>query len=143
MSSTVTRRLAEMAERGRERRQRTGEIRQESLRLFEQVRHVRPDASDAAGDSAGQERVVVARSDGPLEEGTVLGQVRALLGGDVLDQVQTVLCEADRRVMGQWNEDDTCILLCFEQVWAAAGRKGYTLEDLQKVLKSLEPPQQD
>jgi hypothetical protein len=140
VSRLVRRRLEELTRQGEARRRRTSEIRQEANLLLEKARQRRwAHTRDTAGISP-QQSAPVFSCETDEKEDPVLSQVRALLGGDVLDQTRALLQEVDTREREHWNDDDTRILACLEEAWAAAARRGYTLEDLQAVLRLLAPP---
>jgi tRNA A37 N6-isopentenylltransferase MiaA len=135
MSRLVALRLADLAERSEARQQRILEIRQESARLMERLQRIREESKEAL--DVGLKKL--SASDGGAAETTAIEEVHALFRHDVLDQVDMLLREADAREREQWDEDDARILVYFQEAWLAARRKGYTLEDLQAVLRLLEP----
>lgn len=142
MSSFVTRRLAELAEQGKARRRRTSEIKQRANLLLEKARQRTYEYAWDTTRSSPQQSASISSAEPDEQEDAVLSQVRALPGGDVLDQTQALLQEMDFREREHWNDDDAQILVCLEKAWSAAARRGYTLEDLQAVLRLLAPPRQ-
>lgn len=139
MSESVTRRLREIAERGVERRARTAETREQAGLLIETLGwlHIAQRRWSSPDPFGGRDSTTAEAL--PQQSVGVLDRPQALIG-DVLDQAQSLLEELDVREREHWNEDDDRILQCLMQVWAAAVRRGYTLQDLQKILQALDPP---
>jgi hypothetical protein len=65
--------------------------------------------------------------------------VEELLSGGVLEQVQAHLSDVEAEAREQWSDDDAAIMLHMMETWKAATRKGYTLDDLQAILRKLDP----
>jgi hypothetical protein len=140
MSSSVQERLAELVHQGEVRRSRTHEIQRESRVLREAVQCLRQEPARRALPTATRPTKAAGARPRDSKPEPILDQVRELLGGDVLQQVQSLLGELETREGGRWSEEDTHILLHVRQIWDAARRRGYTLQDLWAVLKGLEPP---
>lgn len=140
MSVEVTGRLRETARRGVEWRQRSLQIRCESSLLLDKVRELCKEHEERLGNA----RVpgIGVPVDNRDRSGTHSLE-STLPSADVLAQVRHLLHEHDAREREHWTEDDTCILVHLREAWAAAGRKGYTLQDLRAILEGLSPSDLD
>lgn len=141
MSRSVADRLSELMQLGEERRHRTLEIRQRSSLALERVHHRQWDCRRRSTETLALRGTEIAEPEAGRGPAGILGQVQELFSGDVLDQAGRLLHELDVREREHWSEEDLRIFCCLEEAWMAAERKGYSLQDLQAVLRLLEPPE--
>jgi len=139
VGSAVRERLDELAQRQTMRRRRTEQLVLEARLRLESVHHLYQHPCPTI--------ICQLPAESRAGRGTALAPERTLPGtgevsgsGDVLNQVQSVLDEVDRWEKDHWTEDDDRLLLCLQEAWGAATRKGYTLEDVITLLRFLHRP---
>lgn len=140
MSIAIRAELAGLTEQGEQRRRRTAQIRQESRHLFQwiwELHEARQYLLLPCPHHADQPRM---RSEDMVEAPDgVQTPVHELLSEDVLQQVQRLLGDCDARLRDEWTDEDSEILCSLQAAWAAARRKGYSLKNLEAVLRALNP----
>lgn len=138
MPSEISRFLAEVAERGVERRRRCAEIREESRVLLQRVGSLGYRRVSSTGSLQQEREADLTERPAPVPPVSRSGDTRLEVG--ILDEVQAFLRDMDEAVRDQWSEDDTRIVCSLQDAWRSARRKGYSLAELQVILAALARP---
>jgi hypothetical protein len=124
--------MSHLAHRRTARWRRPAEIRQDCQLALTRLRALREDGEGTKAFLDHPDRPGVTSEKWPGTQDTPVHS-------DVLGQVVSLLRDLDTREREYWSEEDTRILLCFQEAWTAAAHKGYTLQDLQSLLIALRP----
>jgi hypothetical protein len=135
--------MREIACRGEARRRRLSEIQQRSSVLLDTLEQIRREQDQWIGRGQLAQSGVARRPLWSDSQTDVGAQAEVLPVSDVIDQVQQLLIGVDVRERGQWNDDDTQLLLSLLDALAAAARKGYALGDVQAILAALNRSRSD